>query len=111
MYVWKYLCSDEYGINGFYSPITQEERFLSIINYFDFIVDSIYQKELVAGKIKSALDQRKHRKKKGIDSVSKRFYIKKKNLDKLEMVLLNKKMSTDEYFNAVIELDYSNLDK
>lgn len=110
-YVWKYLSAEEYGINRIYSPLNQEERYLSIMNYFDFVIDPVSDKRFISGRIKSALDQRKHRQKKQSEGASKRFYIKKENADKLKKVLLIRRMSVDEYFNDVIERDYSDAKK
>ena len=104
-YAWKYLCDKKYGIDQIYAPLNDEERWLSIMNY----MDSVTAKENKGGlatRLKSALEQRKHRHKKQQDSSSRRFYLKKENDNKLKELLFYNRMTMDEYFNQLIEREY-----
>jgi ribosomal protein S15P/S13E len=70
-------------------------------------MDSVTAKENKGGlatRLKSALEQRKHRHKKQQDSSSRRFYLKNDN--KLKELLFYNRMTMDEYFNQLIEREY-----
>lgn len=106
-YTWDYLCKPKYNIGNLYNPINNEEQYLSILNFFDFYISSPAEKELLASKIKPAINQRNHREKKGVDNINKRFYLKNDNVDKLKSILVKRRMTADEYFNDVIERDFN----
>ncbi|QNQ55474.1 hypothetical protein [Serratia liquefaciens] len=108
-YVWKYLCSHGYDISQKYAPLDNEERYLSIINYMDFYLSNPLEKELLARKIKPAIHQRSYRLKKQDANVSKQFYLKNENMDKLKRLLNKNRMTMDEYFNALIEQESDRL--
>ncbi|EPL9180907.1 hypothetical protein O3T15_14290 [Serratia marcescens] len=108
-YTWKYLCSHGHDIAQKYAPLDNEERYLSILNYMDFYLTHPLEKELLVRKIKPAINQRNHRLKKQKASVSKKFYLKKENIDKLKKLLNENKMTMDEYFNALIEQESDKL--
>lgn len=106
-YTWDYLCAPKYNIGNLYNPTDHEERYLSILNFFDFYISNPAKKELLANKIKPAINQRNHRAKKQIDNINKRFYLKNDNADKLKDILRKRKMTADEYFNDIIERDFN----
>ncbi|KAF6706018.1 hypothetical protein G9387_06490 [Enterobacter hormaechei] len=105
IYAWNYLCDKKYGINQIYAPLNDEERWLSIMNYLDSVIAK-ENKGGLATRLKSALEQRKHRHKKQQDSSSRRFYLKKENDNKLKELLHYNRMTMDEYFNQLIEHEY-----
>lgn len=107
-YAWKYLCDKKYGIDQIYSPLNDEERWLSIMNYMDFVTVK-ENKGGLATRLKSALEQRKHRHKKQQDSSSRRFYLKKENDNKLKELLHYNRMTMDEYFNQLIKHEYQRM--
>lgn len=109
-YAWKYLCDKKYGIDQIYTPLNEEERWLSIMNY----LDSVTAKENKGGlstRLKAALDQRKHRRKKQQNSSSRRFYLKNENDSKLKFLLQQNRMTMDEYFNLLVEREYQHSGK
>lgn len=108
-YAWKYLCSHGHYIEQKYAPLDNEERYLSILNYMDFYLTHPLEKELLVRKIKPAINQRSHRLKKQKFSVSKKFYLKKENIDKLKKLLNENRMTMDEYFNSLIEQESDRL--
>ncbi|WP_414160350.1 hypothetical protein [Serratia sp. BNK-26-b] len=108
-YAWKYLCSHGHDIEKKYAPLDNEEQYLSILNYMDFYLTHPLEKELLVRKIKPAINQRSHRLKKQKASVSKQFYLKKENIDKLKKLLNENRMTMDEYFNALIEQESDKL--
>lgn len=107
-YIWNYLCDKKYSIEQIYTPLNDEERWLSILNYLD-AVTAKENKGGLATRIKAAFDQRKHRLKKQQDSSSRRFYLKKENDSKLKSLLQSNRMTMDEYFNLLVEREYRNL--
>lgn len=106
-YTWDYLCAPKYNIGNLYNPADHEEQYLSILNFFDFYISASAEKELLANKIKPAINQRNHREKKKVNNINKRFYLKNDNVKKLEEILLKRRMTTDEYFNDIIERDFN----
>ncbi|WP_411748980.1 hypothetical protein [Serratia marcescens] len=108
-YAWKYLCSHGYDVEQKYAPLDNEERYLSILNYMDFYLFYPSEKELLIRKIKPAINQRNHRLKKQATNVSKQFYLKDENVDKLKILLNKNRMTMDEYFNALIEQESDRL--
>lgn len=55
-YTWKYLCSHGHYIDRIYTPLDDEERYLSILNYIDFYLTHPLEKELLVRKIKPAIN-------------------------------------------------------
>lgn len=111
LYVWEYLCSHGHDIELKYAPFDNEERHLSILNYMDFYLRNPTEKELLLRKIKPAINQRSYRLKKQEDNVSKKFYLKNENVDKLKRLLDENRMTMDEYFNVLIEQESDKLSR
>ncbi len=108
-YAWKYLCSHGHDIEQKYAPLDNEERYLSILNYMDFYLSYPSEKELLVRKIRPAIHQRSYRLKKQDTNVSKKFYLKNENVDKLKRLLSKNRMTMDEYFNALIQQESDRL--